>query len=128
MANSLQINNSNVFAGLGTATYVVPTGVATSLYTVQVKSTIPAQLGQSYDSSSLVGQSALQIQVKKNTVAQLTVGGSATNPTPTQQSIGGSVVLSLAAGDQLDVVFSSANAVDAVPNAVKSIINVFQGE
>lgn len=125
MAASLQLNSSSPFAGLGTAQLTVPSA---GLYTVAVESFIPYQAsGSSASSSSTAGQSGLQIQIQKNAVAQLTTGGAANNPTPTQATLGAKVSLQCAANDVLAVVFSSANAVDAVPNAVKSIINVFQG-
>lgn len=126
MANSLQLNNSNVFAGLGTATFTV---VTAGLYTVAFKSTLPyLAAGSLGDSTVTAGGSALQVVVNLNGSAKLTVGGSATNPTPTQASMGSSVVISCAASDIITVVLTSANAVDAVPNAVKTIINLFQGE
>lgn len=128
--NSLQINNSTVFAGLGTASFTV---ITTGLYTLGFKSTIPAIVaGSKNDSTATAGGSALQVVVNQDTgggpVAKLTVGGAATNPTPTQQSIGGRVTLQCTAGDVLTVVLTSANAVDAVPNAVKTTINLFQGQ
>lgn len=126
MANSLQMNTSTVFAGLGTSTFTV---VTAGLYTVQIKSTIPClAAGSSNNSTVTAGGSALQIVVNNNGSPVLTVGGSGANPTPTQQSIGGSVVIQAAAADVITVVLTSANAVDALPNAVKSIINLFQGE
>lgn len=129
MANAFQLNTSTVVAGLGTQTYTVPTGTATNLYTCAVNFTIPYRAsGMPGDSTSTVGQSALQIVVNKNGSAALTLGGTATNPTPTQPSIAGSVVLSLAAGDIVTVVLTSANAVDAAPNAVKGTINFYSGE
>lgn len=129
MANAFQLNTSTVVAGLGTQTYTVPGGTATQLYTLAVNFTVPYRAaGTSADSSSVAGQSALQIVVNKNGSAALTVGGAATNPTPTQPSIAGSVRLSLAAGDVVTVVLTSANAVDAVPNSVKGTINFYQGE
>lgn len=126
MANSLQLNSSTVFAGLGTSTFTV---VSAGLYTCQVRSTIPCiSAGSSSNSTVTTGGSALQIVVNNNGSPVLTVGGAATNPTPTQQSIGGSVIISAAASDVITVVLSSANAVDAQPNSVKSLINLFQGE
>lgn len=129
MANAFQLNTSTVVGGLGTQTYTVPAGVATQLYTLAVNFTIPYRAsGMPGDSTSTVGQSGLQIVVNKNGSASLTLGGAATNPTPTQPSLAGSVRLSLAAGDVVTVVLSSSSAVDAVPNAVKGTINFYQGE
>lgn len=114
MATTLQINESAAVAGLGTSTYTVISAVA-GFISVQVKSTIPLA-------------SALQIVINLNGSAQVTSGGAATNPTPTQQSMGAACKLQCAAGDVITVVLSSANAVDSQPNGVKSIINLYQGE
>jgi hypothetical protein len=122
--NSLQLNESTPFAGLGTSTFNVLTA---GLYTVSCNSTIPFVQGTSADSSSTVGQSGLQIVINQNGTPVVTVGGSATNPTPTQPSIGAVARIQAAASDVLTVVLSSSNAVDSVANAVKSIINVYQG-
>lgn len=125
--NSLQLNSSTPFAGLGTATFNVLTA---GLYTVDCQSTIPYNAsGNSLrtDQTSPFA-SALQIVINLNGGPVLTVGGASTNPTPTQPSLGGRTVILCAASDVITVVLSSANAVDATPNAVKSIINVFQGE
>lgn len=129
MANAFQVNTSTVVAGLGTQTYTVPAGVATQLYTCSVRFTVPYRAsGMPGDSTSTVGQSGLQIVVNKNGSPILTVGGAATNPTPTQPTIGGSVQTSLAAADVVTVVLSSSNAVDAVANAIKGTINFYQGQ
>lgn len=124
--NSLQLNTSTVFAGLGTSTFTV---VTTGLYTVAFKSTLPYQAsGSSNDSSVTTGGSSLQVVVNQDTgggpVAKLTVG----SPSPTQPLLGGSVSLLCTAGDVLTVVLTSAAAADNALNAVKTIINLFQGE
>lgn len=41
MANTLILNQPQVFNGVGTLTYTVPTGTATQLYTVVVQATFP---------------------------------------------------------------------------------------
>lgn len=112
MANALQINAGNPIAGLGTFEY---TNLSAGFITVDIKTTLP--LG-----------SALQILIKKNGSTLITLGGVATNPTPTQLSMGGGVKVNCAAADVIGVVLSSANAVDALPNAVKSNITLYQGE
>lgn len=48
-------------------------------------------------------------------------------PTPTQPIMGGSVTVQCTAADTLTVVFRSLSTADAALNAVKSIVNVFQG-
>lgn len=42
MANTLILNKPQVFNGIGTLTYTVPTGTATQLYTVKVEATFPS--------------------------------------------------------------------------------------
>jgi hypothetical protein len=122
--NSLQLNESTPFAGLGTSTYNVLT---TGNYTVSCNSTIPFVQGTSANSSSTVGQSGLVITINQNGSPVVSIGGSASNPTPTQPSLGTSARIQATAGDVLTVVLTSANSVDAVANAVKSIVNVYQG-
>lgn len=112
MANDLQLNTSTPVAGLGTFVYTTTT---TGMYTVDCQSTLPLS-------------SALQIVLKQNSTTLLTSGGASTNPTPTQQSIGARTQVQATAGDTISVVLSSANAVDAFPNSVKSTVNLFQGE
>lgn len=48
-------------------------------------------------------------------------------PTPTQPILGGSVVIQASAADVLTIVFSSLSTADAGLNAVKSIVNLYQG-
>jgi hypothetical protein len=120
--NSLQFNTSTVFAGLGTSTFTVTT---TGLYTVAFTSSIPYQAaGGQGDSTTVSGGSSLQVVVNQNGSAKLTVG----SPSPYQASMGGSVHLQCTAGDVITVVMSSSAAADNALNAVKSIINLFQGE
>ena len=123
--NSLQLNNSSPFSGLGTATYNV---LSAGLYTVNCSSTIPYEQGTSNNSSVTPSvSSALQIVINQNGTPVVTVGGSASNPTPTQPSMSAVARIQAAASDVITVVLSSANAIDAVPNMVKSTINVYQG-
>jgi len=49
-------------------------------------------------------------------------------PSPTQPIVGGSVRIQAAAADVLTIVFSSLSTADAGLNAVKSIVNLYQGE
>lgn len=107
---SIQLNpdQSQVMSGLGTATFTVATA---GFYTLTCQSTIPPN-------------SALSIAVNKNGSSQFTVNA----PTPTQASISAGGRIQCAATDTLTVVLTSANAVDSVPNTVKSVINLFQGE
>ena len=127
MANGLQLNTSTPVTGLGTQTFTVLSSQAGAM-TCAVQFTIPYEAsGSSANSASTAGQSGLQIVINQNGSPILTLGGSSSNPAPTQPSLGGSVRFLAAAADVITVVLSSANAVDAVPNAVKGIINLYQG-
>lgn len=120
--NSMNLNSSIPFSGLGTVTLNAPN---TGIYEVRVKSTIPNQLGgSSYDSSSTVGGSGLSIVVNKNGSAQYTMSA----PTPSQKAMGGSVQFQATAADVITVVFSSSDNDDSKANlnAVQSVVNIFQ--
>ncbi len=112
MSNILQVNQSEPFVGLGTSTFTV---VTAGYYAVECKSFIPLN-------------SALQIVVNQNGSPVLTAGGTAASPSPTQQFIAARCSFLCAATDVITVVLTSANAVDALANGVKSIINLYQGE
>lgn len=111
MANTLLMNSGNAVEGLGTQTYTI---VNAGITQVGIQTTLP--LG-----------SGVQIVINQNGSPLFTIGGAANDPTVTQPSIGGSVSFQAAAGDSLTVVLTSANAVDKIPNAVKSTITLFQG-
>lgn len=126
MANSLSLG-ANEVAGLGTFTYTI---VTSGLYTLGCQSTLPFEQG-TYNNSSVTPSvaSALQIVLSQTGSAtqSITIGGAATNPTPTQPAMGTSGRFQCVAGDTLNVALTSANAIDAQPNAVKSIVNLYQG-
>lgn len=67
--------------------------------------------------------SGLVLTIKHNT----TIIGMASQPTPTQPLEGVSTTVQCTAGDTITVITSSLAAADALPNAVKGIINIFQG-
>ena len=114
MANSFVINQAAPTAGLGTFSYTITASDAGEM-TAAIQSTLPIGSG-------------LQIVINQNSTPLVTVGGAATNPTPTQPSIGTSARLNAASGDVISFVLTSSNNVDSEPNAVKSIINLYQGE
>lgn len=49
-------------------------------------------------------------------------------PSPTQPILGGSVIIQAAAADVLTIIFSSLSDADNALNAVKTIVNLYQGE
>ena len=122
--NAISPVQSTPWTGLGTATYNILT---TANYTVQVQMTIPYVAAGSSDNSTTAATdpaaSALQIVINNNGSPVLTLS----NPSPTQPSLSGSAHFLGTAGQTITVVLSSTAAADAVPNAVKGIINVFQG-
>lgn len=123
MANSLGLT-SNAVAGLGDFQFTI---VDDGLYFLGCQSTIPHDPGSALFSDAVdPAQSALQIVLKQNSTTKVTVGGSASNPTPSQPSLSASTYLQCVAGDVLHVVLSSANAIDNQPNTVKSNVNIFR--
>lgn len=68
--------------------------------------------------------SGLDVVIKNNSTVLARYGF----PSPTQPIIGGSVVVGATAADVITVILSSLSTADAGLNAVKSIINIFQGE
>lgn len=67
--------------------------------------------------------SGLVVAIKQNSTTLVSYGF----PTPTQPIMGGSVVVQAVAGDVISFVFSSLSTADNDLNAVKSIVNLFQG-
>lgn len=120
--NSLSPVQSTPVVGLATQTFNI---VTDGFYTCQVRFTIPYRAsGMPGGSDITTGGSSLQILVKQGATTRLTLA----NPTPTQPSMSGSVVMQCVAGDVITVVPSSAAAADNELNAVKGIINLFFGE
>ncbi len=68
--------------------------------------------------------SGLVVNLKQNSTVLATFG----YPSPTQPIMGGSVVVNASANDVLTVLLSSQSTADSALNAVKTIINCYQGE
>jgi hypothetical protein len=68
--------------------------------------------------------SGLDVQLKQNSTVLARYG----NPSPTQAIMGGSVRVQAVANDVLSVVLSSLSTADNALNAVKTIVNLYQGE
>lgn len=111
MSNSLQATLSQPVAGLGDFEFTV---VDAGMYTCKVNTTLPLD-------------SEVELEILLNTDSQFDTGGADDNPTPTQQSIGGSASMECDAGDVIHVVLSSSAVSDNVPNAVKSVVSIYQG-
>ncbi len=69
-------------------------------------------------------QSGLNIQIKKNSTVLVSTGF----PSPTQPILSAETSVVLAASDVISVVLSSLSSADSALNAVKSIINLYQGK
>lgn len=124
MANGLPFNTSSVFAGLGTATITL-TAAQAGLGSVEINCSLPYQAaGSSNNSSVTTSGSSVTILVKQNTVTKMTLS----SPSPTQPNLSGKVMLLFAAADVIDVVLSSSGTADNQLNALKTIINVYNGE
>jgi len=124
--NSLSLGTNEV-AGLGTFTFTI---VTSGLYTLSCQSTLPFEQG-TYNTSDVTPSvaSALQIILSQtgSATTSITIGGTAKNPTPTQPAMGTSGRFQCVAGDTLNVALSSANSIDSNPNAVQSVVNLYQG-
>lgn len=68
--------------------------------------------------------SGLDVVIKQNSTVLARYGF----PTPTQPIMGGSVLVQASAADVLTIVLSSLSTADAGLNAVKTIVNLYQGE
>lgn len=101
-------NQNEVFQGLGTLAIGVPEA---GFYTVDVKSTIPTLVDGG-------GVSGLTITIKNGVTTKYS--GAAGNQ-------GAWTQFQCAAGDTINIVFASSNAVDSSINAVKSVIAVYDG-
>lgn len=108
----LQPESSTPFTGLGTFSITVPVA---GDYTLECKAT-------------LLPPSGLQIVLSQtgSVSDSVTIGGTATNPSASQQSLGTSTQFECAAGDVLSVALTSSAAADQLANSVKGIINVFR--
>lgn len=110
----------------GATTHVILTEKQVGLTTAAANGT--ASPGFSYSvtagSYGTPTVSGLVIQLKQNSTILASYG----SPSPTQPIMGGSVVVQAAVNDVLSIVLSSLSAADSALNAVKSIVNLYQGE
>lgn len=118
--------SSSLVTVSGATTHVILSNVSPGLSTAAANGTASpgfsyANTAGSYGTPAISG---LDIVISQNSTVLARYG----SPSPTQPLMGGSVLVSAAANDVITVVLSSLSAADNVPNAVKSIINVFQGE
>lgn len=123
-------------AGTGAANYV--TAVVASTTHVVITSIQPGKKTAAADGTAATGftfvatagsygtpeQSGLVIQLKQGS----TVLATSSFPTPTQPLLIAKSIFQGSSGDVISVVLSSLSGADNALNAVKSIVNLFQGE
>lgn len=121
MTIGITANNSTVVAGLGTASFTV---VTPGPYTCAFQSFLPYKAsGSPGDSSVTTGGSSLSVVIKQGSTTLLTVNA----PAPTQPTMAGSVVMLCAAADVITLEITSSDVDDSQLNAVKTVINLYQG-
>lgn len=117
--------------------YVTITGATDNIIITQLNpgsltaaaDSVPAATGFTFSTSSTVGTfgtpaiSGINIVIKHQT----TILGTYAFPSPTQPIMGGYASFTATAGDTITVIISSLSTADAGLNAVKTIINLFQG-
>lgn len=117
---------SYVLASAGTSGHVIVTNIQVGTCTDAANGT--ASYGASFSitagSYGVPAGSGLDIVIKKNTTVLARVGF----PSYTQPLMSGSATTTYSSGDTINFVLSSLSTADAQLNAVKSIINIFQGE
>ncbi len=115
-----------VTASAGSSGHVILTNVQYG------DSTDAANGTASYGASFSITQGSFGVPAGSGLVIQLlqnsTVLATFANPSPTQPIMGGAVHFLAVASDVISVVLSSLSSADAQPNAVKSILNLYQGE
>ncbi len=114
-----------VVASAGASGHVILTNTQLGSVTAAANGTASPGFSYAVSTTGSFGvSSGLVITTKLNS----TVKQVASNPTPTQPSLGSSVRFQATAGDVITVVASSIAPVDALPNAIKGIVNIFAGE
>ena len=118
---------ASYFAVSGATTHVILTNKTPGSCTAAANGAGGASAGASFSittTGSYGYGSGLQILVKNGSTVLMNLS----QPTPNQKSMGGSVVSQCTAADVITVVTQSLAAVDALPNAIKGVINIFAGE
>lgn len=134
-ANTLAGATRTAIAASSAASYVTVSGATSHviLTNIQVGAATDAANGTaspgfSYSitqgSYGVPAISGLDVQLKQNSTVLARFGF----PSPTQPIMGGSVRISASASDVLSVVLSSLSTADNALNAVKTIVNLYQGE
>lgn len=117
---------ASYFTVSGATNHVILTGLQIGTSTNAADGTAPTGFSftptaGSYGTPAVSG---LDVVINQNSTVLARYGF----PSPTQPIMGGSVVVGATAGDVLTVVLSSLSTADAALNAVKTIVNLYQGE
>lgn len=114
--------SSSLVTVSGATTHVILTNMQIGTCTAAANGTASPGFSYSITTTGSYGQSSgLKTVVSQNSTVLYTLS----NPSPSQRSLSGSVTQQLTAADVITVVFSSSAYVDALPNAVKSIVNLY---
>lgn len=114
--------SSFVIASAGASGHVILTNIQYGAATDAANGTASPGFSFSVTQGSSDGGSALEILVKNGT----TILGRSLPPNQTTPAVGCSVVFQATAADVITVVLSSLADADNLPNAVKSVINLFE--
>lgn len=116
--------SSSLVSISGGTSHVIITNVQAGECTAASNGTASPGFSYSVTTTGSFGTaSGLVVKVKKNSTVLMTLS----QPTPTQPSLSGSVSFAATAGDSVTVVLSSLADADQALNAVKGIINIYQG-
>lgn len=117
--------STSVIVVTGATSHVILTNVPYGATTAAADGTAATGFTFSVTTTGSFGSgSGLVVKVKNGSTVLMTLA----YPTPTQASLSGSVVSQFTAADVITVVTSSLAAIDATPNAIKGVINIFAGE
>lgn len=116
--------SGNTFAVTGATSGVILTALQYGAMTAAVDGSAPTSFSFAVGTTGSFGYvSGLVLTIKKNTTTQT----ASSQPSPTQPLIGATALIQATAGDTITVVTSSLSNADAGLNAVKGIINIFNG-
>lgn len=119
--------SSYVVASAGTSGHLILTNTQYGSLTAAANGS--ASYGASFSvtqagSDGVPAASALTVVIKQNSTVKATYAF----PTPTQPIMGGSVTVNASAADTISIVLASISTADAALNAVKTVMNLYQGQ
>lgn len=125
--NASAAANPYVVATAGTSGHLILTNTQYGSLTAAANGT--ASYGASFSvtqagSDGVPAASGLSIVIKQNSTVKATYAF----PSPTQPIMGGSVTINASVSDTVSIILASNSTADAGLNAVKTIMNLYQGE